>query len=673
MPRTPAAAPADPQPALSEPGLRQVPGGYELDALPFHQQVKPGESFASWLRRLASRYGVAPRGLLAECGATRVPPATNRSLSRYVAKNPDLGRRLGLSTVDIEVLTARPAIEAATDHYLRSFRRTLARPRRATSRYCPAAWPTLTRTGRRTGTVPCRWSARARVGVGHHLPGLRHAPWAPGPGSVTAGAVGMRRPIPPRAARKVRPFCQGDLRLGRSMAATDEQHLAQLLLTEFATHPHQKRRACGVTITGRIGFHAMVELIDARLEDEAAYLDLATDPADVVEALAEALTIIGQPTLAEAAEAGFHLLSPRRRHAPIGPASTVRAGPHNPLLVAIQLTRLGDQLPPADQLMFRTANRIPRYPGLARDRTPGWQRLPDIRRLPDPSIAWLPQILWPDALPKQVMQHADTPVRSAALAMAAARVGTDHSWPLIALELGLPTAATTCIGALWTRTRRDGTWPAALTALDRLIDRLQRHTPPIDYQIRRIIGDDTTLLTAAVNHACHDDGLPCMDDPLLLVRRFWELFTGGDIAYAPPALTIPVADHRYQAYRAAAASLTAARPHSPPRSPCQDEVPQPYVGPGQGDGDCGDDDAVAGEPAEGDRVALAAGDSGDDDVRAGADSCGVAAQVGPDGQRPPQGRRLRSGAAGHQPFHERHHGRHVGNVVDHAGEDGGSE
>ena len=66
------------------------------------------------------------------------------------------------------------------------------------------------------------------------------------------------------------------------------------------------------------------------------------------------------------------------------------------------------------------------------------------------------------------------------------------------------------------------------------------------------------------------------------------------------------------------------------------EVAQPEVDPGDGDGDGGDDDAVAGEVPERDRVAVAGGDADDHDVGAGADRGGVAAEVGAEGQRPPQ-------------------------------------
>ena len=57
------------------------------------------------------------------------------------------------------------------------------------------------------------------------------------------------------------------------------------------------------------------------------------------------------------------------------------------------------------------------------------------------------------------------------------------------------------------------------------------------------------------------------------------------------------------------------------------EVPEGEVGPGDGDGDRGDDQAVLGEVPEGDRVPVACGYADDHHVRAGSDGGGVSAEV----------------------------------------------
>lgn len=47
----------------------------------------------------------------------------------------------------------------------------------------------------------------------------------------------------------------------------------------------------------------------------------------------------------------------------------------------------------------------------------------------------------------------------------------------------------------------------------------------------------------------------------MVLRHFWELFTGGDIAYAPDPLRIPLHSEHYRHYRAAAvATLDHDRP-----------------------------------------------------------------------------------------------------------------
>src|SRR5512144_1795296 len=59
----------------------------------------------------------------------------------------------------------------------------------------------------------------------------------------------------------------------------------------------------------------------------------------------------------------------------------------------------------------------------------------------------------------------------------------------------------------------------------------------------------------------------------------------------------------------------------------EDEVAQPQVGPGQGDGDRRHDPPGPGELPETDRDAVAGGEARDDDVRAGPDRRRVAAEV----------------------------------------------
>ena len=72
------------------------------------------------------------------------------------------------------------------------------------------------------------------------------------------------------------------------------------------------------------------------------------------------------------------------------------------------------------------------------------------------------------------------------------------------------------------------------------------------------------------------------------------------------------------------------------RSRRQHEVAQRDVGDAEADRDGGDDQSVAGERPEADRVPVALGDADDDDVGAGADGGGVAAEVGAQRERPPQ-------------------------------------
>jgi hypothetical protein len=98
---------------------------------------------------------------------------------------------------------------------------------------------------------------------------------------------------------------------------------------------------------------------------------------------------------------------------------------------------------------------------------------------------------------------------------------------------------------------------------------------------------------------------------------------------------------------------------------------QPQVRHGQRDRDDGDDQTVAGELPERNVVPGAVGDPEDHDVGRRADGGGVAAEVGADGQGPPQLLRAVVAAGGGDEFVDyRAHRGHVRDVVDNRGQHG---
>ena len=135
--------------------------------------------------------------------------------------------------------------------------------------------------------------------------------------------------------------------------------------------------------------------------------------------------------------------------------------------------------------------------------------------------------------------------------MALAKIGSTRTWTEIAADLDLPPSTATNVGAVLHRIRRQGGWPAILTTLDTLASRLQAEPAPIDYAARRTAGRDVAALGRALAVAARTH--PTDTSGGVVLRHFWELFTGGDVAYAPDPLRIPFNAARYRRYRTTAA------------------------------------------------------------------------------------------------------------------------
>ncbi len=242
------------------------------------------------------------------------------------------------------------------------------------------------------------------------------------------------------------------------------------------------------------------------------------------------------------------MLSYDGTHAPITPLGRIQRHHYSPLLAAIQLHGVRDQIPAAHQLTFRTGHPAPRYPVVTTPKNRRRLRLPDHRpHLPEPDPAWIPQTLWWNTIPAALTGCLHPAVRGTALAMALARLGTTRDWTEICTDLHLPPSHANRISGLILHSRRTATWPAVLAALERLMTGLQQHPPPVDYQDRRAHGDDLDLITDAVlaGRRRHPSPVPVQT----LIRQFWERFTGGDIAYAPDQIRVDPATPAYTAFR----------------------------------------------------------------------------------------------------------------------------
>ncbi len=157
-------------------------------------------------------------------------------------------------------------------------------------------------------------------------------------------------------------------------------------------------------------------------------------------------------------------------HAPVRSAGRLLAHRYSPLLAAVQLRSVRDQLPPDQQLMFRARHPLPRYPTATTPDNRRRLRLPAHRpHWPELDPAWIPQALWGKAVPAVLADHAHSALVRSLLAMALAKTGSTRRWTTIADDLQLPASHARRIDRLIRCADRHGSWPAVLTALERLI------------------------------------------------------------------------------------------------------------------------------------------------------------------------------------------------------------
>ena len=555
MPPTPPQQSAEtPLPAKTSrehPALRAIPGGYDIDAVPIHLPPQPGEATLSWTRRLAVRYDVPVRDLLRHAGAKhRISSSTG--VATRLRNLPGMAARLGLTAEQIKPLVRIQPLTMATNTYAQAFGH--SKPSQPQFRYCPRClaepdpwWPDHWQS-------PLSWICPI-----HHIYLVNACPACGQPPHAQFGWVGRvidldrcpsRLPTTDRTGRRrLRDWCNTDLTKAPAHPAPVAAVATQQLLHDWAAAPSTTQvTAAGLTVTHRIAFQALAELLDAATPG-FDILDLASDPAEAGPALTEAGPVLTAADLSSAAQRAT-MLTYDGDHAPIRPNWRLANHRYSPLLAAIQLAGVRDHLAPIDQLMFRTAQHAPRYPaGQLQDPTQARRlRLPEHGPFrPEPNPAWIPQTIWPLWVPSPLLGCTDPTLRDALLAMVLAKIGSHEPWTTICYRLHLPKTHANRIGTYLRLVQARGTWPAIHTALDNLITQLQHHPPPIDYQRRRTLGRNTDLLTDAVKAGRRRH--PTDTDELTLTRQFWERFTGGNIAYAPEGLWLDPARPAYADYR----------------------------------------------------------------------------------------------------------------------------
>ncbi|WP_162463859.1 MULTISPECIES: TniQ family protein [unclassified Mycolicibacterium] len=503
------------------------------------------ETVESWLARAASRYALTPRELIAEAGIyddVRRPVQLVRAVREHADR---LAQLLGCEDADVCTAETEMLPNAAIVDYLQRYHST-SRPVPAGAAFCPLClaqpdpqwkreWASifsiactdhgclLVRTCPRCGDLPfstASWLSREPDVPAYACPNR--------PRRSTGRMIQSRR-------------CQFDLRTVEPFdmdgQAVDAHVLANDLWRRYVHAPMGLLRLAGVEVTSLIAFDALCQLLDESIRIVSLFEPAFSRPA-LVQALRNAAQVLNSPSAAEAAEQAdaVGLLNPAGPVTPLGPDQVLLRRKRNPLLAAIRLGAVRPTLSPAAQLTFDCGHPHPRYP-LRDNDDEVVLRLPEHEPgIPEMDRARIPQVLWPGTV--WTADSATTPLAAAAQAMALTKIGDTRSWSIIALDLGLPKQIALPVTQYWRRIVRAGLWPEALAALTHVKEQLRDHRPPIDYQQRRIIADDPTRLRNALNEA-GADGKDWIDEQSQhLLRRFWELFTGGDIRYAAGQLSL---------------------------------------------------------------------------------------------------------------------------------------
>ena len=281
------------QPARRGLRIREVPSGYDLDPLPIKVPVGDGESVVSWLRRVSWRYDMPARTLMRDAGTPKALTGTSKVAPR-LRNNHQLLERLGLPPDDVARLLGSTPLGAATTNYLKAFHRTTPDPR-PWSRYCPTCLTGPDPYWRQDWQHPLLAICPEHDTYLHQIcPRCLQRPqqdpaWLSRPIELWRCPAALVTFVRSPAGRQRRPWCTHDLRTADPIPARPEEVAAQRLLLGWADDPITTSTACGVTITGRIGFDAFLDLVDAATKGTP--FDLSHQPTDVAVRLTEAAHI----------------------------------------------------------------------------------------------------------------------------------------------------------------------------------------------------------------------------------------------------------------------------------------------------------------------------------------------------------------------------------------------
>lgn len=493
-----------PKPAHAQPDrpraskrLRGITSGYDLDTWPLKLPIESDETLSSWWARIAARFGISPAALFREVGF-RMGSYTPWRVEERLARS---SRPLSIRT---RVSNAARAQAHTTQARIADFLTSVTTRYHAPivsskashgSRFCPSCLA-------ETGTWSGLWRNPLVVICPHHQVMLVDAcPQCGGrPFSSPAWAMHERenarctenlpRDTSPRNRR--RP-CGADLTQAKPKTSSESLIAATDLLLEDENYADQKWELAGLPATRAEARDGLVLLA----LDALAIKDHAPRTVDeVLSALEQAYEVL---TCADLTSAGlladeYGLLDAGGSFAAIGPAQALRDRPFHPVLHAIRLHSLRDDLPPGTQLAFRVGSDWPRSPNALRHRhTPTPTHCKNWRLPPVPFSA-IPQLFWEAGL------SDIAPVTSErsrfALSIAIASVGRNITTASAAEYLGAPKVQAARVARDWVKLSDQCGWPTLRQAIVSMASRLAQAPGAIDYQRRREELDTTVDLDA---------------------------------------------------------------------------------------------------------------------------------------------------------------------------------
>lgn len=494
--------------------------------------------------RLSARYGLPVRPLLNEVLGIRVEAWTVENFHRVLEPAHDAIRRAmalpGSGPLFQPGRTAQ-ATARALDTYLQAYRPRQLQTRNG-SRFCPAC------LSERDGAWRHEWQQPlATVCCEHRVVLLTGCPqcsgtqwsgsaWLAGSDQAWICAHAPKR-HPPPDQRHVAKRCGFDLRQAMAPTATDVDVGIQALLTRLgvlARHPTQIVTFFDREFTCVDVFCAIMEMVEEAPKGSPPHW-MPSDPAALLTALRPAVAVIESPDTPTAITKAAELLGHNGPYSSALALQNIRRRKRNPVLGYLLLSGMAPTMTPTGQLTFRTASSMPRYP----DNSARWPTPSMPGRPGQTQLSWIPQTMWSDALPAALTGNGY--LERAVSSMFFARLGSTRSWQHIAIDLGLPAAFRTRPPAFVRKLQKNRAWPTYLATLEELFDRISNSPPPINYQQRRRVCADTTLVLRAAEHTLrHLDNPSDQVSTLLCAQTFWQIYTNGDIRLAAPPLGVPM-------------------------------------------------------------------------------------------------------------------------------------